>query len=142
MTGIFDASVSAALDLLAPTEKFGIVSTGSQWQGLLDGAVASYLGTTSGDAPSERFAGTETTGLNADELHATPKEVVDRRIKAAVKVLLGRGARVICLGCAGMSGMDETVRQACAEVKVEGVRVVDGVVWGAVILEGMMRTGV
>lgn len=91
---------------------------------------------------SARYAGTETTGLNADELHSTPRVEVDRRMKDATKRLLEREAKAICLGCAGMAGMDQTVREACLEQLGEGgktIKIVDGVVSGVIHLEGALR---
>lgn len=64
-------------------------------------------------------------------------------MKEATKRLLAKGARAICLGCAGMAGMDVTVREACVEAlgEEEGGRVgiVDGVVSGFVHLDGVTR---
>jgi Asp/Glu/hydantoin racemase len=67
-------------------------------------------------------------------------------MKDAVKRLLKKGSvGAICLGCAGMAGMDEMVREACVEElgDVEGkrVRVVDGVMAGVAWLEGAVRAG-
>lgn len=141
VTGIFEASVAASLQSINVGGKFGIVSTGSQWQGILGEAVTGLLGS---DA-SARYAGTETTGLNADELHSAPKAEVDRRMKEATKRLLAKGAVAICLGCAGMAGMDRTVREACVEElgekAGERVKIVDGVVAGSIFLEGALRAG-
>jgi len=141
VTGIFEASVAVCLQSINADEKFGIVSTGKQWEGILGNAVADLLGSNS----SSRYAGTETTGLNADELHSTSKDEVDKRMKDATKRLLVRNARAICLGCAGMAGMDVTVREACIEQlgNVEGnrIKIVDGVVSGVTYLEGALRTG-
>ena len=83
------------------------------------------LGSGIGDkGKNERFAGVETTGLNATELHSTPQEEVKRRIKEAARRLMARGSvKVVILGCAGMAGMDEWVR----EEALEGVKIVDGV---------------
>lgn len=141
MTGIFEASVSTCLQSINTYDSFGIVSTGSQWEEILGEAVANLFGV---EKP-ERYAGTKTTGLNADELHSTPKEEVDRRMKAATKKLLESGAKAICLGCAAMSGLDSTVREACVEALGEDlggrVKIVDGVVAGAMYLEGALRAG-
>ncbi|KAK3114299.1 dal80p-controlled protein [Teratosphaeriaceae sp. CCFEE 6253] len=141
VTGIFEASVAVCLQSISLDEKFGIVSTGSQWEAILGDAVASLLGSKT----SSRYAGTKTTGLNADELHSTPKHEVDRRMKEATKLLLSDGARAICLGCAGMAGMDRTVREACVEALGEeagrGIKIVDGVVSGVIFLEGALRAG-
>ncbi|KAF2004236.1 hypothetical protein P154DRAFT_426897 [Amniculicola lignicola CBS 123094] len=144
VTGIFEASVSTSLQLIHPDERFGIVSTGKVWEGILSEAVVDFLGT--GSEASKRFAGVETTGLNATDLHDAPQEEVRKRMKDAVKRLLRKGrVGAICLGCAGMSGMDEMVREACVEElgEVEGgrVRIVDGVQAGVAWLEGAVRSG-
>lgn len=91
------------------------------------------------------FRGVETCGLSAGELHEAPGEVVERAVKRAVKRLLdvggaGEGRKevgVVVLGCAGMAGMEEWVR----EVAGKGVRVVDGVRAGVGILLGLVRGG-
>lgn len=141
VTGIFEASIATCMQSTNISEKFGIVSTGSQWEEILGEAVEGLLGS----GASARYAGTETTGLNADELHSTPKAEVDRRMKEATKRLLDKGAVAICLGCAGMAGMDMTVREACAEKlgqkAGQRVRIVDGVVAGSIFLEGALRAG-
>ncbi|CAK4032346.1 Hypothetical predicted protein [Lecanosticta acicola] len=141
VSGIFEASIATCLQAINPHDSFGIVSTGSQWERILGDAVTNLLGTEN----SGRYAGTKTTGLNADELHTTPKPDVDRRMKIATKKLLEDGAKAICLGCAGMSGMGQTVREACVETLGEemGKRIVivDGVISGAIFLEGALRAG-
>ncbi|KAF2706026.1 hypothetical protein K504DRAFT_460123 [Pleomassaria siparia CBS 279.74] len=144
VTGIFEASVSTSLQLIHPAERFGIVSTGKVWEKILSEAVVDFLGT--GSEASKRFAGVETTGLNATDLHDAPAGEVRKRMKDAVKRLLGKGrVGAICLGCAGMAGMDEMVREACVEElgEVEGsrVKIVDGVQAGVAWLEGAVRSG-
>lgn len=95
----------------------------------------------------------ETTGLSAVELHDMPAPEVRRRMKDAVKRLLGReredgrgAVGAICLGCAGMAGMDEIVSEACVEALGEemgrAVRIVDGVVAGVAWLDGALRSGI
>jgi Asp/Glu/hydantoin racemase len=91
-----------------------------------------------------RFAGVETTGLNATELHDAPQEEVERRVKEATKRLLRKGdVGAVCLGCAGMSGMDDWVRAAAIDELGEDegrrVRIVDGVKAGVAWLEGTVR---
>ncbi|GAA6053078.1 hypothetical protein JCM3770_000373 [Rhodotorula araucariae] len=152
--GIFEASLLASLALLhAPEDRFGIVTTGAVWEGILGAGVRDFLGVRAGDdrARVDRFAGVETTGLSAVELHDMPADEVERRMKAAVKRLIARargadgtGAlKAVCLGCAGMAGLDATVRAACVEQlgDVEGakVHIVDGVKAGYTLLEGLVR---
>jgi Asp/Glu/hydantoin racemase len=144
VTGIFEASVATSLQIIHPNEKFGIVSTGKVWESILTDATIAFLGTDS--EASKRFAGVETTGLNATDLHDAPPEEVRKRMKNAVKRLLKKeSVGAICLGCAGMAGMDEMVREACVEElgEVEGarMRIVDGVMAGVAWLEGVVRAG-
>ncbi|RDI87961.1 tRNA pseudouridine(32) synthase [Venturia inaequalis] len=144
VTGIFEASVATSLQLIHPSEKFGIVSTGKVWEVILTEAVEAYLGTSRGGDVSKRFAGVETTGLNATELHDMPQDEVRKRMKDATKRLVGKGdVGAVCLGCAGMAGMDEMVREACieelGEEKGKRVRIVDGVTAGVAWLEGAVR---
>jgi Asp/Glu/hydantoin racemase len=141
VTGIHEASVATSLQLLAPHERFGIVSTGKVWEELLVEATAAFLGEGSGG----RFAGVETTGLSATELHDAPAEEVETRMKEATKRLLRKGdVGAICLGCAGMSGMNEMVRQAAVEElgneRGQRVKIIDGVQAGAAWLEGAIRS--
>jgi Asp/Glu/hydantoin racemase len=145
VTGIFEASVAASLQLLRPGESFGIVSTGKVWEAILSGAVADLLGTGGGVA-SSRFAGVETTGLSATELHDAPAAEVREKMKEATKRLLRRGnVTAVCLGCAGMAGMNEMVREAAVEElgtdRGGKVRIVDGVQAGAAWLDGAVRMG-
>jgi Asp/Glu/hydantoin racemase len=142
VTGIFEASVATSLQIIAPHEKFGIVSTGKVWEQILTEAVKDFLG--SGKEISSRFAGVETTGLNATELHDAPPEEVRKKMKEATKRLIRKGdVGSICLGCAGMAGMNEMVREAAIEElgkeKGKNVRVVDGVQAGVASLEGAIR---
>lgn len=142
--------MSSSLQLIHPDQRFGIVSTGKVWEDLLSDAVKGYLGLDAGT--QTRFAGVETTGLSATELHDMPALEVRSRMKDAVKRLLrrsedGKGeVGAICLGCAGMAGMDEIVRVACVEALGEDrgrtVRIVDGVVAGVAWLDGALRSGI
>ena len=178
VTGIFEASVLASLGLLnsdlnVDYEKtagdgeddsrgplpsaFGIVSTGKVWEEALKTAVEEFIGVPS-SIDNSRFAGCETTGLNASELHDLDPEEVRARMMDATKRLLRRGkisstehdtvvsrVRAICLGCAGMVGLDEAVRTACVEELGEergkDVYIVDGVKAGVGILYGLARAG-
>lgn len=158
VTGIFEASVTASLSLISAfdfvrpgelkkqqvQETFGIVTTGSAWKEELSKAVTDML---VGSGPSSRFAGVETTGLTAVELHTTAPEEVKRRISEATQRLL-RGTPnpvgAICLGCAGMAGMEEAVREGCIQAYGDDghrVRIVDGVVAGAGSLVTACKAG-
>lgn len=143
VVGIFEASVSLALSVLGPGQRFGIVSTGKVWEASLTRGVEDLLGSQRGGAGS-RFKGVETTGLSATELHTVGRAEVEARMKEATKRLVRDGdVGAVCLGCAGMAGMDVMVREACVEVlgEEEGrkVRIVDGIKAGMAILDGLTR---
>ncbi|MCJ1306714.1 hypothetical protein MMC25_000357 [Agyrium rufum] len=117
---------------------FGIVSTGEQQGALLSEAVEKFLGQ---QGKGSRFAGVQTTGLNASELHYAREEVVKERMVGAARRFLwveGVKVSVICLGCAGMVNMDEWVKEGAGG---NDVKVVDGVKAGVSVLQGLCRGG-
>ncbi|CAI7642330.1 unnamed protein product [Penicillium pancosmium] len=140
VTGIFEGSITASLSLISGfdfvtpgslkkqqiDQSFGIVTTGSAWKDELNKGVTEML--VGAGLQSSRFAGTETTGLTAVELHTTAP---DERLLLSAPTRVG----AVCLGCAGMAGMEEAVREGCIQAygPDEGsrVRIVDGVVAGA-----------
>lgn len=156
VVGIFEASISTALSLLRPTppknadgqtqkvKKFGIVTTGTYWEKTLTEGVMEAVGVDD-IAHCKRFKGVFSTGLSAGELHTAPAEEVRRRMKDATRRLVqDDDVSVVCLGCAGMAGMDEMVREACVEAlgkeKAAAVTIVDGVKAGIAILDGLVRS--
>jgi len=152
VVGIFESSISAALALLSSPsnaggassyDKFGIVSTGKYWEKALTEGVINYMGVED-VKDCKRFKGVETTGLSAEELHTAPPEEVRTRMTIATRRLVKDGdVSVICLGCAGMAGMDEMVEAACIEElgaeRAKSVRIVDGVKAAVGMLEGLLR---
>lgn len=149
VTGIFEASIAISLSLVGSqkAESFGIVSTGKVWETSLKEAVQEMLGA----AKCSRFAGCWTTGLNASELHDLPQNTVCQKMEDATEMLLQAGedmstdVTAICLGCAGMVGLETSVRKACIDVlgeeKAKKVAIVDGVKAGVGILLTQARSG-
>ncbi len=147
--GIFEASISTAMSVLPPSgsghaEKFGIVTTGQYWEDTLTHGVLDFLGCDN-VASCKRFKGVESTGLSAAELHTSqPSEVRNRMIKATRRLVKDRDVGAICLGCAGMAGMDAIVREACVEelgeVLGNQVHIIDGVKAGVALVEGLVRS--
>ena len=158
VTGIFEASVLTALSLLRPPpsspegsskdgdlDKWGIVTTGKFWEDHLADGVRAFLGGHPG-ADSARFAGVESTGLNASDFHdGVPPEVVREKLVSATRRLL-RGGRttVVVMGCAGMAGLEEIIRSAAKEdfgehFAYEVLHVVDGVRAGILQVETMIK---
>ncbi|KAE8449899.1 hypothetical protein EG329_007376 [Mollisiaceae sp. DMI_Dod_QoI] len=155
VTGIFEASITTALaltpgrkprsvDLPLQRTKFGIVTTGAAWEKALSEGVMNVIGLNS-IIHSTRFKGVESTGLNADELHTAPKEFVRKKMKEATKRLVqGNDVKVISLGCAGMSGLDQIVQEALIEELGEEdareVHILDPVKVGIGMLENVLKS--
>jgi Asp/Glu/hydantoin racemase len=142
VTGIFEASILTAYSLIRPGKKWGIVTTGKYWeQHLLDGC-RKFLGM---DGGRSRFAGVETTGLNASDFHGgVDPEVVHQALKDAVARLLGDDqVECVIMGCAGMTGLEKIIRSTAAEMfsqrRADDLFVVDGVRAGVGLLEQMVR---
>ncbi|EEQ34214.1 Protein dcg1 [Microsporum canis] len=149
VTGIMDASIemSAYFVNCASQEsqqhtpgKFGIVTTADEWKEELDTAARDMLLSNGNDPDLTVFAGVETTGLTASELHSAPADLVKSRIKSATERLkhrAGPSLRVISMGCAAMAGMEKAVREAFDTS--QPVTVVDGTAAGVAVLLGLCR---
>lgn len=141
-------------------KRFGIVSTGVQWKDILENALGGEVGGQGGvglgkEGVERWCAGVECVGVDAGDLHPGGEDGDDGKgkeegkgdgIKGAVMAatgrLLARGdVGVVILGCAGMVGMEEWVREEVARRGEEGVRVVDGVKAGVGVLQGLVRGG-
>jgi len=129
--GIFEASINAALESIKPGEKFGVVTTGKDWEPVLTEGVLQYLNEGAEDAEPDSFAGVIGTGLGVLDLHGGDTGNVQTLIAQAAKELAGKGARAVCLGCAGMSGLERTIEDAVNEEgSKKKIVVIDGVQHG------------
>lgn len=151
VTGIFEASVLSSLALLAapplktePPRKWGIVTTGKFWEAHLTEGVNAFLGTDL-KSVNNKFAGVESTGLEAGDFHGDiDPAVVRQKLSEATKRLLGKGVvECVVMGCAGMAGLDEIIRAAAVEQygaeKGNQVFIVDGVRAGVGLLQQTVR---
>lgn len=124
--GIAEASMYTACML---GYSFSVVTTNREWEPLLWDAVRHY-------GLTERCASVRTTGMPVLALEsASPEETYGMIRKAARDAVELDGAEVICLGCAGMTGLDKKLE---AEL---GIPVVDGVISALKLLEGMVSYG-
>jgi len=124
--GIAEASMYVACML---GYKFSIVTTNEEWRPLLWDAVKHY-------GLRERCASVRTTGMSVLSLEENEDQAYELIVEGARKAVAEDGAEVICLGCAGMAGMDKRM-----EVDL-GIPVVDGVVASLKLLEGVIGYGV
>lgn len=123
--GIAEASMLMACML---GYKFSVVTTNNEWEPLLWDAVKHY-------GLAERCASVRTTGMAVLELESSEQDTQSLIEQAARKAIQQDRAEVICLGCAGMTGLDKYLEKSL------GVPVVDGVVAALKLLEGLVGYG-
>lgn len=153
VAGIFEASVLAALSLLGPpvageggerSRMWGVVTTGKFWEAHLGDGVRHFLGQEKGEGNS-KFGGVESTGLNAGDFHGgVDPAVIRQKLKQATQRLLSRGpVECVVMGCAGMAGLEDIIRDATrekyGEEEADKLFVVDGVLAGAGLLEQTVK---
>ncbi|KAK3934761.1 protein DCG1 [Diplogelasinospora grovesii] len=151
VTGVFEASILASMSLLStpplntvPPRKWGIVTTGKFWETHLTQGVNTFLGVDPRSI-NDRFAGVESTGLDAGDFHGgVDPAIIREKLKQATTRLLGLGAvECVVMGCAAMAGLEEIIR--CAAIEKYGpeqgneVFIIDGVKAGMGLLEQMVR---
>lgn len=125
--GIAEASMYVACML---GHRFSVVTTNREWEPLLWDAVRHY-------GMAERCASVRSTGMPVLALEsASPEETYAMILNASKQAMEQDGAEVICLGCAGMTGLDKKLE---SELHVP---VVDGVVSALKLLEGLIGYGV
>ncbi|WVR06366.1 hypothetical protein IAU60_003397 [Kwoniella sp. DSM 27419] len=113
--GIMESAIMAAMSLGG---KFGIATTGEQWEALFD------QGTQQLGISTSRYAGTKGTGFNAISLHGDGPTAA---LLQASEELVKKGADVIVLGCGGMAPMRSSLEDSLAGKVGRRVPVVDGV---------------
>ncbi|MBA1200889.1 Asp/Glu/hydantoin racemase [Pseudomonas capeferrum] len=83
----------------------------------------------------DRCASVRASGLAVLELEEDPRRAVEAIVDQAERAVREDKAEVICLGCGGMAGLDEQIRQRT------GVPVVDGVSAAVTVAESLVRLG-
>ena len=81
-----------------------------------------------------RCAAVEDIGLGVLNLDIDPEHTRDAFTAAALRAI-GQGAEVICLGCAGLAGIEQHLRDQVP------VPIVDGVAAAALMVETLIRSG-
>ena len=125
--GIAEASMYQACML---GYQFSVVTTNEAWEPLLWDAVKHY-------GLDERCASVRSTGMAVLELEHADEGTTRQKILESAKIAIEQDqAEVICLGCAGMAGLDKELEEEL------GVPVLDGVVSAVTLMEGLIRYGV
>lgn len=124
--GIAEASMLVACML---GHSFSIVTTNEEWESLLWDAVRHY-------GLADRCASIRSTGLPVLAFENLSSSKTSTLINEAAKAVLDTDhAEVICLGCAGMAGLDKKLE---AKLKVP---VLDGVACAVKLMEALIGYG-
>ena len=83
----------------------------------------------------ERCASVRASGMAVLELEEHPLRAMEAIVRQAELAISEDKAEVICLGCGGMAGLDEQIRQRTS------VPVVDGVTAAVTLAESLVRLG-
>ena len=83
----------------------------------------------------QRCASVRASGMAVLELEEDPLGAMEAIVRQAELAIRDDKAEVICLGCGGMAGLDEQIRQRT------GVPVVDGVAAAVMVAESLVRLG-
>lgn len=83
----------------------------------------------------DRCASVRASGMAVLELESSPHKALEAIVRQAELAVREDKAEVICLGCGGMAGLDERIRQ------LTGVPVIDGVSAAVTIAESLVRLG-
>ena len=110
---VVDITEAAAHFAMLLGRRFGIVTPLARSVSQIEDSLA-----TAGLA--SRCAAIEPIGLSVLELDADPQRTSDAFATAAMRAI-GRGAEVICLGCAGLAGIEEQLRDQMPVPIIDGV---------------------
>ncbi len=141
VVGIFGASISAALNLILPGSKFGIITTGDFWIDQLSEGVRRYMST--GEDTPETFGGVLATGINFDDMCNKSRTIAQAKVIQTTRQLVrGGGISVICPGGALLIGMEDWIRDACAlelgTEKGQNIVVINQIFAGVTTLHGLL----
>lgn len=129
--GIMEASLYASRMC---GERLSVITTGQRSRFLHEDSINTTYGL------GNFSAGCEAADVAVLELESKPKEEVYEGLVSAARKLVERGADCICLGCAGMTEMQEICQKA-VNMKEREVMVVDGVAMGIQFLIGLVTEG-
>lgn len=125
VVGIAEASMGIA-NLLGA--KFSILAASEKASPMMDYLVASY-------GMQARSAGTVAINMSVLDVEQNKEEAIEKLVNAG-RIAKNRGAEVLILGCAGMTGISESVEKRL------GIRVLDPVFIGYSVLEMLVTKNI
>ena len=125
VVGIAEASMGIA-NLLGA--KFSILAASEKASPMMDYLVAGY-------GMQARSAGTVAINMSVLDVEQNKEEAIEKLVNAG-RIAKNRGAEVLILGCAGMTGISESVEKRL------GIRVLDPVFIGYSVLEMLVTKNI
>ena len=125
VVGIAEASMGIA-NLLGA--KFSILAASEKASPMMDYLVAGY-------GMQDRSAGTVAINMSVLDVEQNKEEAIEKLVNAG-RIAKNRGAEVLILGCAGMTGISESVEKRL------GIRVLDPVFIGYSVLEMLVTKNI
>lgn len=129
VTGIFHASLTTSLNV---GRRIGIVTTDKRWEYLLADGVRA-LGIS-----EHAFVGVYSSGLSVLDLERLEAMHIEKAlVSASQRLVAEKDADVICLGCAGMAGLAQSIQQAVGP----NITIVDGIPAGLAQVYSLLSIG-
>lgn len=121
--GIFQASMLYAMNYATETCKAAILTSGKDWEPLLDSAVVKFCtsSTEISSFPERKFAHTLAAGVSVLDLHKPDNYPI---ITKNIDSLIANNVGIVLLGCAGLSTLDHKMKSQYPKIKfVDSVKI-------------------
>ncbi|CAG8975709.1 hypothetical protein HYALB_00009116 [Hymenoscyphus albidus] len=146
VVSIFDASIHAALQMIPPDSKFGIITTGMPFEEILAEGVKQLFSNTSAYTIEhlQKFGGVVASHIGEGDLDNDTEGTAREKIMAATTRLLESGqVNVLCLGGVILVGMESWIREACdlalGPQRGREVMIIDQLAAGALMLDACLQ---
>lgn len=131
--GIFQASMLYAMNFTSENNKAAILTSGHDWESLLDRAITKFCANDPGFFPATKFIPTLAAGIPVLDLH---KPENYPHLRHCIQQLVDNDVGIILLGCAGLSSLSKRMKSEFPHLKF-----VDSVKVGARLLIAYIEVG-
>lgn len=119
--GIFQASMLYAMNYASEKCKSAILTSGNDWEPLLDNAIIKFCSCSNDGFPLKKFSHTLASNIPVLDLH---KPESYPQLQNCIQRLINDDVRIILLGCAGLSTLSNRMKSDYPYVKfVDSVKV-------------------
>lgn len=119
--GIFQASMLYAMNFASEASKAAILTSGREWEPLLDSAITKFCAGNPDHFPTTKFIPTLASGISVLDLHKPENYPY---LKQCIQRLVENEAGIVLLGCAGLSSLSHKMKSDFPQLKfVDSVKV-------------------